>query len=104
VHGLGGTSNFYQVQAEARAERFQVIRVDSAGAGRSPVVDGITIESHADDLAAILDGLGVDSAAVVGHSMGTLVSPRPSAACSLTPRRCHRTHTGTLLRGGTPLP
>jgi pimeloyl-ACP methyl ester carboxylesterase len=37
VHGLGSTSNFYQIQADALADRFQVIRVDSAGAGRSPV-------------------------------------------------------------------
>ena len=73
VHGLGGTSNFYQVQAEALAERFRVIRVDSAGAGRSPVADGIDIASHADDLAALLDALDVPTAAVVGHSMGTLV-------------------------------
>jgi 3-oxoadipate enol-lactonase len=72
VHGLGGTSNFYQVQAQALADRFRVIRVDSAGAGRSPAADGISIGSHADDLAAVLDQLGVDSAAVVGHSMGTL--------------------------------
>ena len=35
VHGLGGTSNFYQVQADALAQRLRVIRVDSAGAGRS---------------------------------------------------------------------
>jgi pimeloyl-ACP methyl ester carboxylesterase len=73
VHGLGGTSNFYQVQADALAERFQVIRVDSAGAGRSPATGEIGIESHADDLAAVLDALEVPSAAVVGHSMGTLV-------------------------------
>ena len=73
VHGLGGTSNFYQVQAQALAERFQVIRVDSAGAGRSPVSDEISIGSHADDLAALLDQLGVSGATVVGHSMGTLV-------------------------------
>ncbi|WP_344958858.1 alpha/beta hydrolase [Actinomadura miaoliensis] len=73
VHGLGGTSNFYQVQADALAERFQVIRVDSAGAGRSPLAADISIESHADDLAAVLDELDVPSAAVVGHSMGTLV-------------------------------
>jgi 3-oxoadipate enol-lactonase len=73
VHGLGGTSNFYQVQAEALAERFRVVRVDSAGAGRSPVADGIDIASHAEDLAGVLDVLGIDSAAVVGHSMGTLV-------------------------------
>ncbi|GAA5174459.1 hypothetical protein GCM10023321_78330 [Pseudonocardia eucalypti] len=74
VHGLGGTSNFYQVQADALADRHRVIRVDSAGAGRSPATDGISIESHADDLAAVLDELGVDTAAVVGHSMGTLVA------------------------------
>jgi 3-oxoadipate enol-lactonase len=73
VHGLGGTSNFYQVQADALAERFQVIRVDSAGAGRSPVADGISVASHADDLAAVLDELGIATAAVVGHSLGTLV-------------------------------
>jgi 3-oxoadipate enol-lactonase len=73
VHGLGGTSNFYQIQADALAERFQVIRVDSAGAGRSPVADGISVESHADDLAAVLDELGVATAAVAGHSLGTLV-------------------------------
>ena len=73
VHGLGGTSNFYQVQAQALADRFQVIRVDSAGAGRSPVTGQISIGSHADDLAALLDQLGVSGATVVGHSMGTLV-------------------------------
>ncbi|HEY0814990.1 MAG TPA: alpha/beta hydrolase [Pseudonocardia sp.] len=73
VHGLGGTSNFYQVQADVLAERFRVLRVDSAGAGRSPVADDISITGHADDLAAVLDALHVDTASVVGHSMGTLV-------------------------------
>ncbi|KAA9166447.1 alpha/beta fold hydrolase [Amycolatopsis acidicola] len=74
VHGLGGTSNFYQIQAEALAARFRVIRVDSAGAGRSGLRGDISIESHADDLAAVLDALDVASAAVVAHSMGTLVA------------------------------
>lgn len=73
VHGLGATSNFYQIQADALAAHHRVIRVDSAGAGRSPVADGISVDAHADDLAALLDTLNVDSAAVVGHSLGTLV-------------------------------
>jgi 3-oxoadipate enol-lactonase len=73
VHGLGGTSNFFQVQTDALAGRFQIIRPDLAGAGRSPVADGISVAAHADDLAALLEELGVQSAAVVGHSMGTLV-------------------------------
>ncbi|MBB1156082.1 MULTISPECIES: alpha/beta fold hydrolase [Amycolatopsis] len=90
VHGLGGTSNFYQVQAQALAERFRVIRVDSAGAGRSGLRDGISIESHADDLAAVLDAFEADAAAVVAHSMGTLVArafaarhPRRATALAL---------------------
>ncbi|GMA19171.1 alpha/beta hydrolase [Arsenicicoccus piscis] len=74
VHGLGGTSNFYQVQTDSLAQRFQVIRVDSAGAGRSALASDISIESHADDLAALLDALEIPSAAVVAHSMGTLVA------------------------------
>ena len=73
VHGLGGTSNFYQVQTDALADRLRLVRVDSAGAGRSPVTDDISITGHADDLAAVLDALEVNTAAVVGHSMGTLV-------------------------------
>lgn len=81
VHGLGGTSNFYQVQTDALAQRLRVIRVDSAGAGRSPlthdiaedIAEDISITGHADDLAAVLDALGVTTASVVGHSAGTLV-------------------------------
>lgn len=73
VHGLGATSNFYQVQADALAAHHRVIRVDSAGAGRSPVTDGISVDAHADDLAALLDTLNIESATVVGHSLGTLV-------------------------------
>lgn len=73
VHGLGGTSNFYQVQADALQDNHTVIRVDSAGAGRSELAADISIESHADDLAAVLGELDCGPADVVGHSMGTLV-------------------------------
>lgn len=117
VHGLGGTSNFYQVQAQALADRFRVIRVDSAGAGRSPVADGISIGSHADDLAALLDQLGVSGATVIGHSMGTLVvrtlaARRPALVSRLAllgavaepadaARQAQRDRAATLRRDGT---
>lgn len=74
LHGIGGTSNVFQVQAEALAPAHQVIRPDFAGAGRSPVADGISVASHAEDIAAVLEALGVGRAVVVGHSMGTLVA------------------------------
>jgi 3-oxoadipate enol-lactonase len=74
LHGIGGTSNVYQVQADALSSAHQVIRPDFAGAGRSPVNGGISIGSHAEDIAALLDTLNVGPAVIVGHSMGTLVA------------------------------
>ena len=74
LHGIGGTSNVYQVQADALSAAYQVIRPDFAGAGRSPSAGEISIESHAADIAAVMDALGAVPAVIVGHSMGTLVA------------------------------
>jgi 3-oxoadipate enol-lactonase len=75
LHGIGGTSNVFQIQAEILAADHQVIRTDFAGAGRSPVTGPISIETHAADITAVLDALGVPGpAVVVAHSMGTLVA------------------------------
>jgi 3-oxoadipate enol-lactonase len=72
VHGLGGTSNFYQPQVGALAERFRVIRPDTEGSGRSPVTGTLSIDGFADDLAALIDGLGEGPVRVVGHSLATV--------------------------------
>jgi 3-oxoadipate enol-lactonase len=74
LHGIGGTSNVFQVQADALSSAYQVIRPDFAGAGRSPANGLISVDSHAADIAAVLDALGVGPAIIVGHSMGTLVA------------------------------
>lgn len=76
VHGLGGTSTFYQPQAEALAERFQVIRPDLEGAGRSPLAGPrtLSIEDWVRDLTVLIEQLGVDELRIVGHSMGTLIA------------------------------
>jgi 3-oxoadipate enol-lactonase len=79
VHGLGGTTNFYEPQARALASSRTVIRFDLAGAGRSPLTGTPSIESWADDAEAILDRIGIGSAAVVGHSMGTLIAAHLAA-------------------------
>ncbi len=73
VHGLGGTSNFYQPQVAALAERFTVVRPDLEGSGRSPLSGTPSVRSYADDLAALLTQLDAGPARVVGHSMGTVV-------------------------------
>lgn len=73
VNGLGATTNFYQPQAIALAERYQVVRFDLPGAGRSPLNGPVSMASLADDLESVLDTLALPSASVVGHSMGTIV-------------------------------
>jgi pimeloyl-ACP methyl ester carboxylesterase len=72
VHGLGGTSNFYQPQVAALAERFTVVRPDMEGSGRSTVRGRLTIQGFANDLADLLTSLDAGPARVVGHSMGTI--------------------------------
>ncbi|MHC1562240.1 alpha/beta fold hydrolase [Actinomycetospora sp. C-140] len=72
VHGLGGTSTFFQPQVAALAERFTVIRPDMEGSGRSPATGTLSIEGFANDLAALLEALDAGPARVVGHSMGTI--------------------------------
>lgn len=85
VHGLGGTSNTWQPLMAALAG-YRVIRPDLAGAGRSPwPVEPLSIEGHAADLAALIQG----PVHLVGHSMGTLVcqhlaASRPDLVASLT--------------------
>jgi pimeloyl-ACP methyl ester carboxylesterase len=72
VHGLGGTTNFYEPQVATLAENHKVVRFDLPGAGRSPFAGACSIESFAEDIEAVMDAVGVSTASIVGHSMGTI--------------------------------
>ncbi|MGH3504892.1 MAG: alpha/beta fold hydrolase [Nocardioidaceae bacterium] len=75
IHGLGGTTSFYQPQAEALAERFRVVRPDLEGSGRTPLQDGpLSIGGWVDDFEALIGQLGVEEVRIVAHSMGTLIA------------------------------
>jgi 3-oxoadipate enol-lactonase len=73
IHGLGGTSNTWFAQARFLTKRFQVIRPDLEGSGRSLLRGKLSIDGFVDDMIAVLDALEVKSAHLVGHSMGTIV-------------------------------
>ena len=70
-HGLGGNRVIWFQQVPEFARHYHVINWDQRGFGRSSATTGkIGPESAAKDLATILDHLRVDSAHLIGQSMG----------------------------------
>jgi len=77
VHGLGATSNVWHAQRTTLSKYYRVIVYDRTGSGRSQKArDGYSINAWADELAGLLDHLAVESAVVVGHSLGSMVAQR----------------------------
>jgi len=80
--GTGDASEWDRV-APALAQHFMVVTYDRRGFSRSPRPAGwatTTVMEHADDAAALLGGLDLAPAIVVGHSSGAAI------ACSLVAR------------------
>jgi 3-oxoadipate enol-lactonase len=81
IHGLGGTSNTFTPQAAALAGRFRLIRPDLPGSGRSPLgEERLSITTLVAAMLRVLDALAVPRAAVVGHSLGTIVAQHLAVA------------------------
>lgn len=76
VHGFPFDSTMWIQQLEALADLRRCVAVDLRGFGRSSAVTGdpLTMEQHADDLAAILDLISEEQADVIGLSMGGYVA------------------------------
>lgn len=75
IRGLGSDLQAWAPQVEGLSKHFRVITYDNRGAGRSGAPDRpYSIAGMADDLAALLDALGIDSASVLGFSMGGMVA------------------------------
>lgn len=75
IHGAQCSSVEWKPQIEALAAHFRLIVPDVRGHGASAqTADPYSMELFADDLAALLDALGVESAHVLGHSMGGAVA------------------------------
>ncbi len=77
VHGLGVTSNVWFAQREVLSRDFRVIVYDRSGCGLSARrSEGYSIAGWADELAALLDDVEVETSIVVGHSLGSMVAQR----------------------------
>ena len=75
IQGLGASKNAWNLQRIAMATRFRIISFDNRGAGRSdkPTVP-FTLEQMAEDAISVLDAAGIETAHVVGASMGGVIS------------------------------
>jgi 3-oxoadipate enol-lactonase len=77
---LAADNACWALQLPAYAERFRCIAVDLPGSGESPVAEGrSSTEGHADELAELLDALGVERAHVAGVSLGAAVATHLAA-------------------------
>lgn len=74
VHGMGLNLHMWDWQMKALRERFHVIRYDLLGHGDSDKpVKRYEMSDFVDQLARAMDAQGLDSAALVGFSLGGLI-------------------------------
>jgi lipase len=98
VHGITANHLAWLLAAEAMPDT-RIVAPDLRGRGRSSGLPGpFTLDDHADDLARVLDALGIDRTPVAGHSMGAFVAVR------LAVRHPDRVESLVLVDGGLPVP
>lgn len=75
VNGLGSDFSEWLYQLPAFSARYRVIVFDNRGAGESEAPPGpYTTAQMADDVAALLDGLGIARAHLLGVSLGGMIA------------------------------
>lgn len=71
IHGNGGSINNFAFQIPYLSSKYKVIVADSRSQGKSAdKTDSLSYEMMADDYAALLDAMKIDSAFVIGWSDG----------------------------------
>ena len=81
IHGLGGSLYGWRAQVRTLADAgYRAIAYDQRGAGLTRTAGGAlppgpySVEGWADDAVSLVDALGIERAALVGHSMGCMVA------------------------------
>lgn len=98
-HGITASHTSWPHVAAALAGEVTLVAPDLRGRGASAGLPGpFGMAAHADDLAAILDHLGLERAVIAGHSMGAFV------ATTAAVRHAERVQSLVLIDGGVPLP
>ena len=74
IHGLFGSSRNWKTLAGRFAENYQVITPDLRNHGDSFHAPGMSYQDMAQDILALMQALDIDSAHIIGHSMGGKVA------------------------------
>lgn len=75
LHGFCESGNIWESFSEELSKKFQVFCPDLPGFGKSPLPsNGFTLEEVADLLVAWARDLGINSAIIIGHSLGGYIS------------------------------
>ncbi len=99
IHGAENDHSVWTLQSRWFAHHgFSVLAVDLPGHGRSAGPLLPSVEAQADWIAALLDAAGVQEAALVGHSMGSLIALETAARY---PERANRI---ALVGTAVPMP
>ncbi len=88
LHGFTGSVATWRSFTEAARGEFTVVAVDMLGHGASDAPDDparYAMERCAEDLAAVLDHLGIRRAVWMGYSMGGRIA---LACATVAPQRC----------------
>ena len=71
LHGLASSANWYDIVARLLRDRYHIYAPDQRGHGQTTSApDGYDWKTLSDDLAGLLDHIGLDQVAVMGHSWG----------------------------------
>jgi aminoacrylate hydrolase len=73
--GLGGSATYWTPNLAALAEHHRVILYDHRGTGRSEraLQPDLDVDDMADDVLALMDGIGLERASLVGHAAGGVI-------------------------------
>ncbi|HEU0243410.1 MAG TPA: alpha/beta fold hydrolase [Candidatus Limnocylindrales bacterium] len=74
LHGLAGSARWWSRNVPALSRSFRLVTIDLPGFGASPRGQRLDLEGIVEQLAGTLDGLGIERASLVGHSMGGLIA------------------------------
>jgi 3-oxoadipate enol-lactonase len=80
IHGNGLNRDLWRHLVPDLSPRYRCVVYELRGMGKAVTVEKpgskITVEDHADDLGAIMDGLGIERAVMVAHAYGGFVAMR----------------------------